>query len=370
MLSPEGNFSPLSNEVLIKVYMAEIKPFDAATKRPQFTQIIENIENYHSFISKQNHQVSDPIDTINQLSKGSRIIKIAGMSQLTREILDTAHISACCILLENSQLELNRLVSRESYLIPERQKFLANPALSAPDQVRILMKRLIGMDAVRTMQILRYFGLIKRKPGEMFQLGLGTATGDKDINYVHFEPCLISKNGYNGTVLQFGHNIQQAADVIISDLDPRYKELYENLNDNDSNNVKGYLGDVLEVLDNLNTADITKRNLVTLLRIEPAMIPDAKEFLKHLYPIVSGSCDFVLSIGAGDTPEAYKKRIDVVSDMFKQLENADLKPVLFQLHKGGNVIKQATSLQFGSGWASSYEILYCNINHDSLKSLF
>ncbi len=130
--------------------------------------------------------------------------------------------------------------------------------------------------------------------------------------------------------------------------------------------MSGYVGDTHEVLKQLSESDIRKRNLVTALRIEPAMIPDAGELLRHLCPIIDDDCDFILSIGAGDTPDAYQRRLDVVKDMFARLEEAQLKPVLFKLHLGGNIQQQGASIQFGSIGTSSYEILYCRLSREAL----
>ena len=100
------------------------------------------------------------------------------------------------------------------------------------------------------------------------------------------------------------------------------------------------------------------------------MIPDAGELLQHLCPIIDDDCDFILSIGAGDTPDAYQRRLNVVNDMFAKLEEAQLEPVLFRLHLGGSVQQQGSSIQFGSIAASSYEILYCRLNREALAKIF
>jgi len=107
-----------------------------------------------------------------------------------------------------------------------------------------------------------------------------------------------------------------------------------------------------------------------MLRIEPSMISDTTELLKGLAPLVDENCDFVFSIGAGDSLDAYQKRIDVTKNLFDDLSSAKLQPVLFQLHHGGSAMEQGQSLQFGSVAASSYEILYCKLSAKTLKKAF
>lgn len=232
------------------------------------------------------------------------------------------------------------------------------------------MQRLVGMDAVRTMQLLRFAGIFLRPDNECVQLGLGAATGNKDIHFAHAQPaCQLLSAGNDRTIL-FNYRSIHPRDVIISDLDPRHQKLYDKLEALEETNARGYVSDTFRLLDKLAESNGIKRNLVTMLRIEPAMIPDAHRFLGKLARIIDDGCDLVISIGAGDSPTAYHQRIEKISEIHGLLTETGLKPTLFKLHMGGTIMQQAASLQFGNAATASYEILHCKLNPGILSNAF
>jgi hypothetical protein len=227
----------------------------------------------------------------------------------------------------------------------------------------------MGMDAVRVIQLLRAFGLITCKSGEMHQLGLGASTGEKDIHYVHTGPSVAIVPSADGLMITFASTRDRVADIVINDLDPRYEDQYKRFAKDPLSPVTGYVCDTVELLEILAKSNIPKRNLVTLLRIEPSIIPDSREFLRRLHPTLDESCDLVLTMGLGDSAKAYQQRIDVVTSMFNNLDEIGLEPVLFRLHLGGSVAQQASSLQFGNPSSASFEILYCRLDLKVLKKV-
>lgn len=347
--------------------MAEIRGFEAITKLSEFPDILQRIQNYPAFLQSR-EKISSPMKMIIDMSGGTRIVEVANMTSAVRNLFCTAHFAACCILLEDFRIMLD--VLRSISVVPHIQQYLANSSASEVDQDQVIMRRLVGMDATRTMQLLRAFGLVTRRSNEMYQIGLGAGDGDKDFNFMHTDPVLRMEAGPDGQEIVFGSSRKRVADIIVNDLDPRHKSKYEQLSQDASSPVTGYVGDTLGLLEKLSGGNIRKRNLVTALRIDPAMIPNASEFLRYLYPILDEDCDLVLSMGAGESPDAYQRRLDVVSDMFSTLEGAQLEPVLFRLHLGGAIERQGASIQFGSIGASSYEILYCRLSSEALCKAF
>lgn len=366
MLPPQQSFQP-SRDQLINFCMAEFTALEAVTKSAEFPEIIKRLRNYPAFL-RSRAKLADPMKMILDASKGSRIIEVASMTPAVRELMYTAHFAACCILLDGYRLDLNKL--RTSSILPMMQQKLASSFEADSKQLPVITQRMVGMDATRTIQLLRVFGLITRQSSEMYQIGLGAGNGEKDINFVHTIPSIRLKGKSVSQKIAFGSSLKQVADIIINDLDPMHQDKFEQLSKDTSKSVTGYVSDTHELLKKLASSDIRKRNLVTCLRIEPAMIPDAGELLRNLHPIIDESCDFVLTIGAGDTPDAYQRRLDVVNDMFARLEEAQLKPVLFRFHLGGNIQQQGSSIQFGSIAASSYETLYCRLNKEALAKIF
>jgi len=364
MLSPEKNFKPLSDKELETTYLAEIRALERIIKSSDFTSILGHFQNYPVFLASQ-RQSPLPLDAIPATARGGKIVEVNNTSSKIVQLFGTAHFAACSVLLEEAQIHLSRLQSGS--LVNEMKQSLAQTLAAGAQASQSLMQRLIAMDAVRTFQILRIAGLLHRPCEEMFQLGLGAAGGTKDIFSVHTEPSIYILPGAEGQIVGFNYEEKHAADTIISDLDPRHTALYDKFSRDENLSVTGYISDTTAMLEVLQSRDIRKRNLITMLRIEPAMIPDCQDLLLKLYPVLDEDCDLVLSIGAGDSPAAYKQRIDVVAEMFDELERAELNPVLFRLHLGGNIMQQASSLQFGNAATSSYEILYCKIDKEKLK---
>ena len=100
------------------------------------------------------------------------------------------------------------------------------------------------------------------------------------------------------------------------------------------------------------------------------MIPDSAGFLQRLTSIIDTECDFVLSIGSCDNPEEYKKRINVITDLFIKLQDAELTPVLFKFQDDGDALSQLRSLTLGNSSTSSYETLFCKLNKNKLEYTF
>jgi hypothetical protein len=105
------------------------------------------------------------------------------------------------------------------------------------------------------------------------------------------------------------------------------------------------------------------------LNIEPAMILRATELLNGLQPVIDEGFDFIFSIGAGDSEQAYQNRIDITSVIFHTLDVICLKQVIFRLHQGRLANKQAGSLQYGSAAVSSIEILHYKPGPSAVKGL-
>lgn len=367
MLSPEENFQPLSNDALKLAVLAETRALDAVAKLQEFPRIINRILNYPKFLSSIT-KANSPINVIAATSNGKRIISVARMAPTIRELMCTAHVAACSTLLEGRSFAIRELVS--DGVSQAISAYVTGPTAADSIKAHDLMKRLLYMDAVRTIQLLRVFGLVTRHSGDMRQLALGCATGLKDVQYAHTMPAISMSSCGDDESLSFSTKQSPVADIIVSDLDPRHRALYDQYNKDPSSPVSGYVADTFELLELLASRNIRKRNLITAFRIEPAMIPDTREFLRRLNPLIEDNCDLVLSVGIGNSAEAFSKRIDLIADLFEILYESGHHPALFKLHLDGTILEQARSLQFGSGAASSHEILYCSLSPDKINRAY
>ena len=367
MHSNDPNYAIREQEQLVHCYLSELREMNRATQLPVFSQVFKNLQNYENYL-RSRRKIKAPMRAIVEASNGSRIINVRQLTPFFTECIFTAHYAACCILNKGRSYLLSDFSN--GMLIEEAQKYINGPEVATQDNRRAVLHSINNMDAVRTIQLLRAVGLVTRNSKAMRQLALGAAGGLKDIYYIHAIPSIAVSKANNVDSVSFDYEFQKAGDVIVSDSDPRFEQNYKDYANDTSQSVTGYIDDTMSLLTELATKNIQKRNLITMLRIEPAMITNTRDLLMGLAPLIDDSCDFVFSIGAGDSLEAYQQRIDVTAELFADLEKAKLQPVLFQMHHGGSAIEQGQSLQFGSMAASSFEILYCRLNAKALRKAF
>ncbi len=363
----DTNYAALNRDQLISCFMAEIDQFASASTSAEFQTILTYFKNYKKFL-REKIQLKNPMPSILDATNGKRILSVSDLNHSMRNKFHAAHIAACCVLFKDERYVANMLNSDDvhNYAL----KHISSPKQSENKKLIELTQRINAIDSVRMIHLLRILGLVKRPSSKMYQLGLGAAAGIKDIYYLHTSPKVLSGKGGNFSTIKFDYSHQPAADVILFDFDPRFQSTYSQYEEDPEKSVSGYVGETMDLLQNLSDMNITKRNLITMLRVEPAMIPDTGEFLRNLYPVIDTSCDLIFSVGSGDTPETYQNRIDLTASLFNDLNKAGLSPVLIKLHQGGTLMEQATSLQYGSLVASSYEIIYCNLDSEKLRKTF
>lgn len=363
----DTNYIEIANNQLISSYLAEVDQFTEIATLAEFKNILSNFSNYKKFL-KNKVKPRKPLPSILDATKGSRILSIEDLNESMRLKFHAAHVAACCILFKNEQYVNNMLCSNNMHDFA--LNYISSPEQSNSSKSKDIMNRINALDSVRLIHLLRILGLVQRPSSSMYQLGLGAASGVKDIHYVHTLPKITSDTGIRLNTIKFDYTYQTAADVILFDFDPRFKSTYDQYANNPGMSVSGYIGETMNLLQELSERDIHKRNLITMLRVEPAMIPDAGDFLHNLQPVIDNQCDLVFSIGSGDTADTYQDRIDLTASLFDALNKAGLTPVLIKLHHDGTLIEQASSLQYGSPIASSYEIIYCSLDPAKLRKTF
>jgi hypothetical protein len=363
-------FSPGSHEQFATEYMTEIRDLVKAAESPEFDRLVERFSNYPEYLASRRALDPSPIDRVMAASAGTGVVDLARkkLSEEIHEALLMAHMAACCHLLHSSRLARSQF--QRQVLVGLAQQFVQS-CQGKPEDYRM---RMVGkfhtMDTVRIMQLLRVLGLVTRPSQDMVQLGMGAADGTRDVLSIHLMPDIQVSSAQGGPFLSLRAEKRLPAEAIIVDADPVYAEQYEKLNEDPSNNVTAYNCDTMQALEAVSRNMARKRNFVTCLRIDHRMIPDAEAFLKQLAPCIDDDCDFVLSIGAGDTLDDFKGRVDTVAELFKALQGANLRPVLFKLHGPGSLGQQWRSLLFGNARASSYQILYCRLSGKVLGAAF
>lgn len=363
----DPNYAAIARNLLIASYMAEVDQFAKVFALADYRTILSWFGNYKKFF-RQKIRARNPMPAVLEATNGNRILSVRDLDPSMRIKFHAAHVAACCILFKDEPYVADMLNSGDihNYAL----KYITSPAQAERVRSREIMHRINAMDSVRIILLLRMLGLVQQPSSRMYQLGLGAAAGVKDFHYVHTLPKTSRGKGGDANTVKFDHSHEAAADVILFDFDPRFEPTYAQYANDPDKSVSGYVGDTMDLLDDLSGRSIVKRNLITMLRVEPGMIPDTGRFLRKLHPVIGTSCDLVFSIGSGDTPDTYQDRLDLTSSLFGDLEKAGLSPVLIRLHLGGTLLEQAASLQYGSQIASSFEIIYCSLDPEKLRKTF
>ncbi len=349
---------------LISDYMREIDALNRAMKLDNFSEIMANVENYTQTL--QLAADNDPIKHLSRASKGKFILSVAEMTPYSRSLFYSAHLAACCNLLREKTL-------LQSEFVADTFAALALKNISQPiqmDAIQQIYNLLHTMDGMRTMQLLRLAGLVTRPSHEMLQLALGVGSALKDIHYLHALPFLERQQTIHGEALNFNIVNFNVGHIIISDSDPRYQHHFSLFSEQDTPPVLAFNLDSEKTFAELLKRDIQKRNLITLIRVDHHMIPAPKDFIQQLLPFIDDDCDFVISIGSGDTIDEYRGRTKLIKALFELLKKAKLCPVLFKLHGNGPLQKQWASLRLGSASASTYQILHCKLKRSELEKHF
>jgi len=362
MNNDPAGFKPSFKEIS-SYFQKEIDQVGRMLKYPFSNEILSSFENYQLFIRRINKD-ADPLKEILIASDDTRILSVESKSEYLWEVFTIAHIAACCELMKGTGIPRQELDAQS--LSKVMQQFLSSLQFAPEKKLNSVANKLHYMDAIRTMHLLRALGLITKPTAEFHQLGLGAGDGYKDLFSLHKLPVIRSMQIDGKNTLVFDMLKENVSHIVLSDMDPHFSELYKKLNEQNELPVLAINKGTNDVLNKLKDLDIRKRNLVTSIRFDHRMIPDVVEFFKLLTPIVDDQCDLVMSMGAGNTPEEFEGRINLMKSLFDELNNAKLQPVLIKLHGSGTLLQQHKSLAFGNPWSSTYEILYCSLNKKQL----
>ena len=361
MLSPEQNFH-LSIKALSDILDIEISCLRKVAGQPYYNEYFENVKDCENILAKS--AISGPLSSLCSMSRKDRIIYFHKAPLEIKGSFYMAQMVAILILLEDMKLSISELID-----LPTRKDVEMYLSRIKDDQNKKseIMQRLSGSDAVRVGFALRALGLISRSSQNISQLGLGSASGLKDMRFFHMHVDHVINKDVNRAY--FKSVYKKIEHIIVNDLDPRHSDLYRAYELRGDPPTKGYICSADDAVNRIYKDNLQKRNLITMLRIEPAMMSNSARFLLSLSNIIDKDCDFVMTMGSGDNPAAYKKRVTIMRDMFDRLDMMDLHPVLIKLHKDGSTIRQGRSLQIGSGPVASYEILYCRLKPEVLADL-
>ena len=177
----------------------------------------------------------------------------------------------------------------------------------------------------------------------------------------------------SGGILSFDILKKQATHTVLINGDPIYADHFTFLNQDQEGKVLALNMDVGQALDELLTTQeesgLGRPNLVTGLRIDNRIIPNAGDFLRQVTAVIDQSADLFLTIGAGNDQFEFKDRLRYFDDLFTALSRAELKPVRILMHKQGSLEEQRGSPFFGNIEYGTYQILYCKLLRKKLEKI-
>lgn len=358
------NHFSLTYEKLSEAFQAEINNFANAVMYLGSQNSIGNITQYSKLLKNQSKNKSSFLPII-EASKGSAILDMSNVSTMLTELIYTAHVGACSLLINDSQFT-------EQQLQPDAFKSLAMASFPVKEEANdeilsSIANQLATLDASRTMQLLRVLGLITRQPEKMVQLALGCGSGINDYGSIHREAQIQIINSGSQSLYEFKSIAKHPKSITMIDGDEVHAERYKHYNEGEQP-IKAIVGDMVTTLGELDAPGVEKANFVSVLRMEYRMIPDVKMFFNQLSKLISNDCDFVFSVGSGDSLEDFEGRTKIVNEVYEYLKAANLRPMILKMHEPGDLDHQWASLKFGSPSLATYEILHCKLNNKALMA--
>lgn len=292
------------------------------------------------------------------------------------DFLFTTHLAACCELLNGLRIPQNN-ISRQAFLntLVDLEALAKNRGTTLEDEINV---RFHSMDAVRTMQILRYLGLVTKNTDHFKQLSLGAGSGIKDIRSLHLIPRVKSVEfasgaAHNAKALLFEVSLGCVSDIVIADGDQQHAHYYEELRQLQKPKVLTYIEDLFSTLDRLPSElekhGWEKRNLLVALRIDHRMIPDVEAFFRQTSSVIEDGADFIITIGSGHNLEEFEGRLKKLDEITSFLKELGMRPVRIRMHKNGSLAEQFQRNLFGISGGVTYEIIHCKLDKAKLKRL-
>ena len=345
-------------ELTANFFMKEIRKLSEITTSAGFQGLLDKLEQYQGFL-KSVRKTTNPALAITGAAGGQRIFYADTSSEFVKDALSVAHLAACCEMMNGSRIPRHEL--RPDTLEILAGNYLKQLQTAPPVVIRNTHNRFHTMDAVRTMHLLRALGLITRVSGNFAQLALGSGSGYKDIYSLHKMPALLADHDHGSPVYTFTIEQEAVGHVVISDPDSQHSEYFNKLNRESGSRVVALNKGADEAMIEFCKSGLKKRNLVTMLRLDHQMIADTDTFIEKLSPCIDEKCDLIMTIGSGNSFDAFNERIRIMEKMFCTLDHRGLHPVLVKLHNPGDLTEQIQSLQYGNAKTSTYQVLYCKL---------
>lgn len=355
-----------------KGWILEAEMLANITESYYFSEILPYFSDYSGHIKKL--RLNSNVQSL--ISKGT--IDLGKLTPELIKIFSCAQIAAACYLFSGCKLKQSEF--KRSYIRQFAQSQAKELISKGTPGIRTLIHKIHNVDAIRTIQTLKLLGLFNTESNHCKQLSLGAGHGSRDLHSIHQIPSI--KSQFSGSMISknpgekcfvFESTDTPSSDIVLIDNDPNYADLYSEYNSDLNNTITAYNTNIDVALSEfqklLKTNDAEPRNLVALFRIDHNMIPDVESLLSNIYSVIDEECDFILSIGAGYSPEEFVGRLNKVDELYKIFKKLGLRPLRIKFYRGSSIDEQLANPAFGLLNFTTYELLYCKLVKKQLKPM-
>ena len=138
--------------------------------------MLKSFSDYPAFMKRRSKYGHRSI-LLDRQADGIRCINAANSRGIQREIFYYAHIASCCELFKGQVMPLSSMnrTDLQNYSMNMIEKFKHGGEAG----IKELVKRSQKADALRTSQILRLFGVLRSRTGNINQLSFAAGNGDR-----------------------------------------------------------------------------------------------------------------------------------------------------------------------------------------------
>jgi len=359
------------HNISLQGFYSDAKGLSLIYKSGRLAEILEYFKDYEAYLAKRLKEINSS-KLIKKFSNGTGIIEASLAKDELRDIFYIAHVAACCATFSEWKIPYSNLEEEALRTI------IANNLLPAEglskQNIRFLGNRLGISDTIRSIQILRLLGLFKTKSPNIRQISFAASAGYRDMRGFHPTPVIIKNsnvlNPAEASTLSFQLKQIEPETLVLVDNNSLLKERYEELTNENPDKILGIVDDADKAIAKLPGIFKEKNwkpfNCIVGIRIDHRMIPDVKDFITSLIPIMDDTADLIISVGSGDKLDDFIGRKTVMQKIFDYLKCKKLSPVKISMHGGDSIEEQFSSPSFGASNFTTYELLHCKLKRKKL----
>jgi len=323
-----------------------------------FDRLLPQFNKYYTKLSKNIRKINVGV-LIESQSDDSGVIIASSSRDLLKDKILTARLASMCCVFNNWQVFLHNNIEEISKTYVEHN--LSHLQKAGYEQLATEYSKLSLLDAAFVIQLLKQMGLIPVQLNTTHLISFGAAHAQKELYATQLEPAIDSRSGSGEQLLvRFSVNSAIPEHSIFIDNASCWKAYYDELNAKQGDKIYAINNDMHAELKALPASFKSKglrlRDLVTIWMLDDKMLPDINSFFSGLSYIITNGADFVVTISAEGTEDAFLSRQLKIIELYDYLKKRDMSPVRIALNNN-----KKSSL-FGELKFASFEVLHCKLN--------